>query len=654
MIPKSRLVHREKVDTVAHRRRTGTPNNNLPLLTKCSIIWENFAPARRERERIGRYVYGDQWSDSITYQRNGRTVTTTEAEYIKKQGNVPLVNNVMRSHVNAVTGLYSKADTEPVATARDREEQKVGEMMSITLQCNWQKNFMRLLLTNAFEDYMIGGMVFEREGLDFMDGQRDIKSRFPLPSHMFLDGPMDDPLMENIYIIGEIHDMPLNEMYHRFSHSHKDHELLRSIYCHAGNAYPVSEDIRKKNREDGMNFWTPNDPSLCRVYEVWTRELKERYRCWDPLEAKLYRVNVEDFHELVELENESRMQEGLAQGMAEEDIPLIEYEYVEDYYWFFQFLAPDGTILLEGENPFDHESHPYTVSFYPFVNGEIHPYAGDFLDQQRYINRLIILDDFVRRTGAKGVTMVPEDLLNGMSKEEFAEQWSSYDGILFYKPKAGVPEPKQFYGNTTSLGTVEMVKLMMDMMESIAQTNNALQGKQPYAGTSAALYSQQTANATASLSSLLLRFQVFTERIAVKKTKMIQQYYDEKRIINIAGRNYSGIKEYDPEKARDIEFDLSIREGAATPERRMAGNDLLLEFWRAGAISIEQLLQNGDFDFADSLLQSIGATKEQAEEPGQPVQFNPVSIPQDIQQSVAQRANMDAVGRASSMLRMAA
>lgn len=197
-----------------------------------------------------------------------------------------------------------------------------------------------------------------------------------------------------------------------------------------------------------------------------------------------------------------------------------------------------------------------------------------------------------------------------------------------------------------------LLKLMMDMMENIAQTNNALQGKQPYAGTSAALYSQQTANATASLSSLLLRFQVFTEQIAVKKTKMIQQYYDEKRIINIAGRNYAGVKEYDPEKARDIEFDLSIREGAATPERRMAGNDLLLEFWRNGAISIEQLLQNGDFDFADSLLQSIGAAKEQAEQTGQPTNIG--AIPQNVQQSVNDRADMEAIGRANTMLRMAA
>lgn len=654
LIPKSRLNYgRHRVDTVAERRKTGLQNNNLPLLSRCQIDWENMRPAFEQRERIGRYAYGDQWSDPITYKHR----TMTEAEYIRKQGNVPLVNNLMRSHLNTVAGLYSKTDTEPVASARDRDEQKVGEMMSITLQCNWQTNTMPLLLANAFEDYLVGGMAFEKESLDFMRGRKDIKSSFPLPTHMFFEGPADDPRMENLYLIGEIHDIPRNELFHRFSHSHDDHEKLDRIYRNTRNAQPVSQDIRKKNKLDYMDFWSPTDPTMCRVFEVWTRELKTRIRCHDPLEGKMYRVELDEFHELVELENERRMSEGLAKGMAKEDIPLIDYDqshglgYVEDYYWFFQFLAPDGTILMEGETPYDHESHPYTISLYPYVNGEIHPYGGDLLDMQRYVNRLLIMLDFAQRTGAKGITLVPKDALGDLTPEEFAEQWSSVDGIVFYTAKPGMPEPKQYYSNATNLGVVEMVKMMVDMMENVAQTNNALQGKQPYAGTSAALYSQQTANATASLSSLLLRFNSFVEQIAVKKTKMIQQYYDEPRIINIAGRNYAGVKEYDPEKARDIEFDLSIKESAATPERRIASNDILLQFWQAGAITIEQLLQNGDFPFADALLQSIGANKEQAEQNGGA--FNPAPIPQDVRQAMAKRVDMSAVNRANSMLQAA-
>lgn len=644
LIPKSRLQGGRKVDSVKERKERNTPNKNMDLLLRCQILWENLSEVRRDGARIMRYVYGDQWSDFITYK--GKTMT--EAEYIRQQGNIPLVNNVMRHLVNTIVGVYTKSETEPVATARDRDEQKIGEMMSITLQCNWQMNKLPLLLANLFEDYLLRGMVFERESPDYIGGRKDIFSTTPNPNNMFFDGPMNDPRFENLYLIGEIHDLSFKELCYRFSHSSKDHELLERIYKPAhGGDYPAQNDINRKHREDEMTFWGPTDPTMCRVYEIWTKELKSRYRCHDPLEGKMYRVNMEDFHELVELENESRKQEGEAMGMNPDDIPLIEYEYVEDYYWFFQYLAPDGTILLEGETPFDHESHPYTLALYPFINGEIHPFAGNFLDQQRTINRYFIMHDLVLRSGAKGVTMVPESVVGDLTKEEFAEQWSSYNGIVFYTPKPGVPEPKQFYGSTANLGTIEMIQLMMNMMEQASQTNNALMGKQPYAGTSAALYSQQTANATTSLTSLLLRFSAFVESIAVKKTKLIQQYYDEKRIVNIAGQNYAGIKEYDPEKARDIEFDLSIKESVSTPTHRMLANDMLLQFWQAGAISIEQLLQVGEFPFADQLLQSIGAAKETAQETGAPAQ---VEIPQATRQQITGLANQQAVSKAQAML----
>ena len=46
----------------------------------------------------------------------------------------------------------------------------------------------------------------------------------------------------------------------------------------------------------------------------------------------------------------------------------------------------------------------------------------------------------------------------------------------------------------------------------------------------------------------------------------------------------------------------------------MLGNDFLLEIWKAGQISVEQLLENGSFPFADQLLQSIRAQREQMEQ----------------------------------------
>jgi hypothetical protein len=93
----------------------------------------------------------------------------------------------------------------------------------------------------------------------------------------------------------------------------------------------------------------------------------------------------------------------------------------------------------------------------------------------------------------------------------------------------------------------------------------------------------------------------------------MQQFYDTKRVFNIAGKSASRI-EYDPEKIRDVEFDLSIVESTSTPAYRQIANDLLMEIWRSGQISLEQFLQHGDFPFADELLQSLKSQQEQLEQ----------------------------------------
>ena len=109
--------------------------------------------------------------------------------------------------------------------------------------------------------------------------------------------------------------------------------------------------------------------------------------------------------------------------------------------------------------------------------------------------------------------------------------------------------------------------------------NGALQGKPGYAGMSAALYNQQTQNATTSLLDLLDTFSEFVRDAAYKDMKNIQQYYDPKKIFNIAGR--AGIQmDYDPRKIRDVEFDLSIVPSTATPAYRAMANDFLMQLWR--------------------------------------------------------------------------
>ena len=647
IIPLSELTCSKEMDTVGYRKGRFGERENKTLLYRCATEWENLRQFREDRDRAKRYTYGDQWSDAILYK--GRVIT--EKNYIQAQGNIPLVNNLIRRLVNNVTGVYTKSQTEPVCTARDRDEQKVGEMMTITLQCNWQVNKMPDVLAVLFEDFLIGGAVFARETFEFRNDTRDAWTDLCNANYMFYNSSMKDPRHWDLNLIGEIHDVTFNELCSKFASSPEEYSRLHELYSTAANlfAMPTVEDRLKKHDTGRLDFYSPQDSSLCRVYEVWTKELKPRYRCHDLLEASLYKVDVEGL-EQVKAENVARLREGVEAGIPEEEVPLIQFEFFLDSYWYYQFLTPEGVVLQEGETGFAHGAHPYSLRLYPFVNGEIHSFVNDVIDQQRYINRMITLNDSVIRTGAKGVTLVPEECIpDDMSPEEFAEQWTSVDGVIIYKAKNNVPAPQQFYSRATSIGTAEMIQLQMQLMEDVSGVHNALQGKQTYAGSSAALYSQQTANSTTSLSNLLMRFTGFAEDVAVKKVKLIQQFYDEKRIVNIAGKNYVGVKEYDPEKARDIQFDLSIKESASTPVHRMVANDMLMEFWKAGAITIEMLLENGDFPFADQLLQSIGSYKEQMTQVQQGGEVN-MNVDPEVMRQVQEGANQNNVTAAREML----
>ena len=80
-----------------------------------------------------------------------------------EQGSIPLKNNLIRRLVRTVMGVYRGQSKEPTCTANDRDEQKLGETMSIALQCNWKANRMQEVNGRIFEEFLISGGAFEKE-----------------------------------------------------------------------------------------------------------------------------------------------------------------------------------------------------------------------------------------------------------------------------------------------------------------------------------------------------------------------------------------------------------------------------------------------------------------------------------------------------------
>lgn len=608
---KSKITQGEKgMDSVRDRWNTYGRKRNPELLNRFYTAWINLSKFREDRDRSLRYVYGDQWSDEIMYK--GRLIT--EKNYIQSKGNIPLVNNIMRSLVNSVTGIYAKQDTEPVCFARNREQQAVGNMMTTALQCNWQVNKMPDLLLNIFEEYLISGAAIARDTYEYREDTLDEYTDGVNPYYFAWEGG-SDPRHTDIRLIGQMHDMSYNELVSAFVNKETGITIdeLRSLYFGRDGerisefGEPSLNAQNEKNKLSNISFYSSSSKHEYRVFEVWTKEIKTRYRCWDVNTGERYKIETNQLTE-VEAENKRRMEMGVQYGIAPDDIPLIETELFVDNYWYYTFLTPTGYVLLEGETPYEFNSHPYTVKFYPFINGEVHSFTSTFIDQQRYINRLITLNDFILRTSAKGVTLVPEDCIpDDMSPEEFAEKWTSVDGLIIYKPRVGSNlRPEIFHNNSTNIGINEMLQLQLSLVDRISNVTGALQGKAPASGTSASRYSMEAQNATTSLAAALKKFTTFTEDIAKKKVKIMQQYYEDGRSIAV-NTNSSDITRYDAVSARDVEYLVSIRESAASPVYRMMMNDWLKELWAGsnGIITVQDLLRYGDFPFADKLLQDI-------------------------------------------------
>ena len=126
-------------------------------------------------------------------------------------------------------------------------------------------------------------------------------------------------------------------------------------------------------------------------------------------------------------------------GVPEDERAYIVSEEVADKYWYYTYMAPDGTVLCKGETPYDYKSHPFTIKLFPYLNGKIHPFLATVIDQQRYINRLIVMNDMAIRSSFKGFKMIPTTVLNGKTKEQFMEDAIEYDGWIFYTPKRTMP-----------------------------------------------------------------------------------------------------------------------------------------------------------------------------------------------------------------------
>lgn len=617
-------------------------DDNLTLLWRCARDWDAMDYLRKEHSRNLRYKNGDQWSDTVPDPDHPHR-TIREDALISRSGKVPLKHNYIQQYIRNIHGQLLSSPTQTVVYARSRDDQPLGEMLTNALQACHQLNRIRKIDINVVEELCLTGIACAKVRYGYWSTKNRTDGKIDLVNinRLFFNADIEDPRLTDIRRIGELHDYTFDDLVRNFATCREDVQALREIYG-IYHDHTKLENLYENHasRLQNLNFLYTNDLGKYRVIEVW-----ERLGRW-VLYIHDYADGTEEIYteltmQEVEAINASRIEQGMAAGIAPDTVKLIYAREQYEYYWRVKYLTPNGYCIKETESPYAHEEHPYVLAAMPVIDGRFKAVLSDVIDIQRYINRLLTLLDFIIGASAKGLLMVPQECIpDDMDIQDFAREYVKTNGVILIKKGAYDKLPKQISMNGTNIGAWEMFAQEMNIMQQISGLNGEVQGQVPRANTPSSLYAQQAQNSMMNFVVLFENYNMFCEERDEKLLKVLMQYYTTRRYIGTNGKTAGEMaKFYEPEMAQKIEdFNLTAAKSNDTPVFRQMTDDLLMKLLESGRIPLEIFLNNCSLPGADKLLAEVKSFNEQAAAG----QIDPEALTQ-LQQAAQQNADPNAM-----------
>lgn len=427
---------------------------NRDLLALAYRAWASASELRSRRLRCMRYTYGDQWSD-IVRDSTGRLCREEDA--LIGSGKKPIVNNLIRQLVKTVVGRFRTRVADSGVYAASFADMAVA-------------NALPELDSRLLEEFLISGTAVQH--IDF--GEDVSLPRIVNVSlrHFFVNA-FKDSRGWDIDMAGMLHDLTFPEVARRFSGGSKAAvDRLRGLFAGAVAEPGVPGALGLP--AGAADFFRPDDPARCRVIELWTLD--------------------------------SHIDDG-------DTADSVQFSTV----WHCRWLAPDGTVLDEYDSPFAHRSHPFVVKFYPLTDGEVHSFVEDLIDQQRSVNRLVVLIDKILATSAKGVLLFPKDQIpDDITWRDITDRWAQSDGVIPITGK-GDYLPQQVMTNPGGSGAYQLLQLQMKLFDDISGVGDALLGRSTLTAKGAEMFEKQISNATIALADI---FDTFTSLIDARNSKM--------------------------------------------------------------------------------------------------------------------------------------
>ena len=353
----------------------------VEFLAECAACWNALDEARRKLRRSLMYSYGDQWGDYVTDPDTLAQIT--EGELIKKNGKVPLKNNMIAPILGNIDGQLRQNLMRPVCVARDQSESKLGEMMSVAIEYVHDINEMEELDADCMRMLLNGGMTAQRieYGVNPSKERRDVWVYSVNPSRLFFNTNIEDVRMWDLTCIGELFDLPLEDLLAHFGTTPQKKQRIKDIYGNVSQSVFAGSRAMQGEESKNMSFYSPSHTNLCRVILGWKLESRDSYRWNDSSNGTWGYLPYDDESKaMLDAENRRRIDEGAAKGMEEDELLLVEYEFATERYWYYRYMTPYGDVLQEGRSPYWHGEHNYVLHLFPLIQGRLGNFVEQFID----------------------------------------------------------------------------------------------------------------------------------------------------------------------------------------------------------------------------------------------------------------------------------
>lgn len=457
------------------------------MFTTAAKTYNACAEFRKKRRRFIRFTYGRQWDDTVVDPKSGRIMS--EADIVRRNGTTPLTNNLIRQMVKTVIGRFRTLSSVSVSGESSSGLPAPSGFLSETSR----RNRLPDLDARNLEEFLISGIAVQKISLRRgEDGKPEPFIENVNPSKFFI-GNVGDPRGFDVDLIGMLHDLTPGQLLSRFAGTDPAAAAeLKEIYSDVFRP-GISRSIPLPFTPAADSF-TEAPEGMCRVVEVWNLENRELLRV---LDDEIGEYSEHPAESLPEIEKENSLR-------AESGRPPLKVRYECRSGWTRRCYSFDGKLLSCDKSPFPDGGHPFCFRLYPLIDGEVHPFVEDIIDQQRCINRMITLIDNIMAASAKGLLLYPVNLKpDNLSWATIAERWTNIGGIIPYIARPGLPAPQQVTAAGLDAGASNLLDIQMNMMKNISGVTDTLMGKASSPSSGIERYEAELRNATIALTDIL-------------------------------------------------------------------------------------------------------------------------------------------------------